>query len=377
MTQSEGLNGDPSLVASERALTELRRGRAIAISHSLREEPLLVAALETADAGLLGKLRASSALPLVLALTAERGQALGLQTVAGQPLMLQLDPAMSDVAIANLSHDWLAGHWRTALAGATALAASPDRRSAVALQLAKRARLLPALILATPRLQPQGHDVLGVRVADLERFEALQGDDLLRVSEARVPLKDCEDSRLVLFRERRDGTEHVAVMVGQPDISLPVPLRLHSACLTGDLLGSLRCDCGEQLSSAVERLAAAGGGLLLYLAQEGRGIGLANKLRAYQLQDSGFDTIDADLQLGFTADERTYDVAAAMLRQLNIPAVRMLTNSPQKVRALREAGITVADVGALAPTPNPHNVRYIRTKQQRAGHFHAGAEEPT
>jgi len=227
VTQSEGLNGDPSLVASERALSELRRGRAIAISDSLLEEPLLVAALETADAGLVSKLRDSSALPLLLALTAERGQALGLQVVAGQAVILKLAPAMSDTVIANLSHDWLAGHWRAALAGATLLVATPDRRSAAALQLAKRARLLPALILATPRLQPQGHDVLGVTVSDLERFVALQGDDLLRVSEARVPLKDCEDSRLVLFRERRDGTEHVAVLVGQPDISLPVPLRLH------------------------------------------------------------------------------------------------------------------------------------------------------
>ena len=150
-----------------------------------------------------------------------------------------------------------------------------------------------------------------------------------------------DEAQLVLFRDRRDASEHVAVIVGTPDPAGVVPVRAHSSCFTGDLLGSLRCDCGEQLQTAVQRLHEAGGGVLLYLAQEGRGIGLANKLRAYQLQDAGLDTVDADRHLGFSADERSYAIAAAMLRQLGITRIRLLTNSPHKVRELRARGIDV------------------------------------
>jgi len=146
-------------------------------------------------------------------------------------------------------------------------------------------------------------------------------------------------------------------------------VRAHSSCFTGDLLGSLRCDCGEQLQVAVQRLHEAGGGVLLYLAQEGRGIGLANKLRAYQLQDDGLDTVDADRHLGFSADERSYAIAAAMLRQLGYTRIRLLTNSPHKVRELRARGIDVQEMESLLAPPNEHNERYIRTKRERVGHL--------
>jgi GTP cyclohydrolase II len=189
------------------------------------------------------------------------------------------------------------------------------------------------------------------------------------VSDARVPLAGHEDCRFVLFRDSRDGSEHVAVLIGTPDSATAVPVRLHSACLTGDLLGSLRCDCGDQLRTAVEDLAAAGGGLLLYLAQEGRGIGLANKLRAYRLQDAGLDTIDADHHLGFEADERSYAVAAGMLRALGMLRIRLLTNNPQKIGSLREAGIEVVDSQLLLGGVNEYNVRYLRAKRERAGHL--------
>jgi GTP cyclohydrolase II len=148
-----------------------------------------------------------------------------------------------------------------------------------------------------------------------------------------------------------------------------VPVRAHSSCFTGDLLGSLRCDCGEQLQTAVKRLHEAGGGVLLYLAQEGRGIGLANKLRAYKLQDEGLDTVDADRHLGFSADERSYAIAAAMLKSLGYTRIRLLTNSPHKVRELRARGIDVAEIESLLAEPNAHNERYIRTKRDRAGHL--------
>jgi GTP cyclohydrolase II len=146
-------------------------------------------------------------------------------------------------------------------------------------------------------------------------------------------------------------------------------VRLHSACLTGDLLGSLRCDCGDQLKTAVARIAGLGGGILLYLDQEGRSIGLANKLRAYSIQDTGVDTFDADHHLGFSADERSYDVAAAMLQRIGVARVRLLTNNPQKIEALREHGIDVVDRLPLISQPTAHNESYLRAKRERAGHL--------
>ena len=159
------------------------------------------------------------------------------------------------------------------------------------------------------------------------------------------------------------------MLIGKPNPAEVVPVRLHSACLTGDLLGSLRCDCGEQLRTAVARIGALGGGVLLYLDQEGRGIGLPNKLRAYQLQDAGLDTVDADQHLGFLADERSYDVAAALLHELGIARIRLLTNNPQKISALRDHGIEVVGRVSLVATTNTHNERYLRAKLERAGHL--------
>ena len=371
MTSSEALNGNPSLVACERALSELRRGRAISLLQPPPTSPLLAAALETADSAQIDRLRASSATPLLLALTAPRAQALGLAK-DNQPVLLELPASLSTSTIVSLVKDWSLSNWQSSLAQARVVplqsGSLADERPAAALQLIKSTQLLPAVLLAAPTELPAGLVALPLTVADITRHAMLQPSDLQWVSEASVPLRDCEDSHLVLFRDRRDSSEHLAVRVGRPDYSQAVPLRMHSACLTGDLLGSLRCDCGEQLNTAVRRLAEVGGGLLLYLTQEGRGIGLANKLRAYQLQDQGLDTIDANLQLGFSSDERRYEVAAAMLQQLQVKAVTLLTNSPHKVSALRAAGITVADIATLPGTPNPHNARYIRTKQDRAGH---------
>jgi len=148
-----------------------------------------------------------------------------------------------------------------------------------------------------------------------------------------------------------------------------VLIRLHSECFTGDLLGSLRCDCGIQLRSAITEIAKQGSGILLYLAQEGRGIGLVNKLRAYELQDDGFDTIDANEQLGFDADERIYAPAATMLARMGIKRVRLMTNNPEKINGLTRHGIEVAERVAHSFPANGHNENYLRTKAERAGHL--------
>lgn len=194
--------------------------------------------------------------------------------------------------------------------------------------------------------------------------------ELAYVSEAPVPLADAPVTRFMLFREGNGILEHVAVVIGEPsEWPEAVPVRLHSACLTGDLFGSLRCDCGDQLRLGVKAINESGGGVLLYLAQEGRGIGLANKLRAYTMQTAGLDTIDSDCQLGFEADGRRYDAAVEMLEFLGIDTVRVLTNNPAKIEALRAGGIQVAAREPVHGTLNPHNLRYLSTKADRGGHW--------
>ncbi|MCY4601541.1 MAG: GTP cyclohydrolase II RibA, partial [Acidobacteria bacterium] len=246
------------------------------------------------------------------------------------------------------------------------------------LTLARLARLIPAVVTApvgaaeSPALRRslERGAILHVTTAQIELLAASTRLELTYVSDGPVPLEDAEDASFISFREANGILEHVAVLIGErgrwPD---PVPVRIHSACLTGDLFGSLRCDCGEQLRGSLRIFAAAGGGVLLYLAQEGRAIGLGNKLRAYALQQQGLDTVDADCMLGFGADERLYDAAIEMLRHLEIDRVRLLTNNPDKVRALREAGIDVAERAALYGTLNPHNRAYVKAKVSRAGHW--------
>ncbi|MGB1027307.1 MAG: GTP cyclohydrolase II, partial [Rhodospirillaceae bacterium] len=209
-----------------------------------------------------------------------------------------------------------------------------------------------------------------VRAEEVLAYQAVAARSLRLVSEAQVPLEGAEDARILAFRPSDGGIEHLAILIGQPEPTQgPVLARLHSECFTGDLLGSLRCDCGDQLRGAIQRLAKEGGGVLLYLAQEGRGIGLVNKLRAYRLQDQGFDTVDANGQLGFDDDERIYLPAVQMLNALGIEAVRLLTNNPEKVAALARHGITVAERVAHTFPSNPHNLRYLATKAQRSGHL--------
>jgi GTP cyclohydrolase II len=244
-----------------------------------------------------------------------------------------------------------------------------------ALTLAKLSRLLPAVLSvsvaldgADPEAWARDRDLIHLTGDDLAAEQAAAAADLHPVADARVPLEGAEDARVHAFRPRDGGPEHLAIVIGQPDTRQPVLVRLHSECFTGDLLGSLRCDCGDQLRGAIQAIAEAGGGVLLYLAQEGRGIGLVNKLRAYRLQDAGVDTLDANIALGFDADERVYQPAAEMLRQLGIGEVRLLTNNPDKQQALAACGIPVRARVPHAFPSNGHNERYLATKAERFGH---------
>jgi GTP cyclohydrolase II len=239
--------------------------------------------------------------------------------------------------------------------------------------LAKLARLLPAVV-AAPADDAPHPGLLSVGAADVLSYPAAAAASLRPVAEAAVPLEGAPDARLVAFRAADGGIEHLAVLIGRPEDRAAsggaAPLaRLHSECFTGDLLGSLRCDCGAQLRGAIRRMSEEGAGVLLYLAQEGRGIGLVNKLRAYRLQDEGLDTLDANRALGWSADERSFLVAATMLEQLGVPRVRLLTNNPDKLAGLAACGVRVEGREALSIAPNGVNDRYLETKARRFGHL--------
>ncbi|MGH6918289.1 MAG: GTP cyclohydrolase II, partial [Geminicoccaceae bacterium] len=212
-------------------------------------------------------------------------------------------------------------------------------------------------------------DLARVDAAAIAAYADLAAQTLRPVAEARLPIAAAENARIIGFRPADGSIEQFAIVIGAPAEHQPALCRIHSECFTGDLLRSLRCDCGWQLQEALRLMGQAGHGVLLYLAHEGRGIGLINKLRAYQLQDTGLDTLDANRQLGFEADERTFRGAAVMLRHLGITRVRLLTNNPTKVDRLVEEGIEVIERVPHAIAANRHNQAYLETKARRAGHL--------
>jgi len=367
-----------SLRALHRAASELRRGTPVLVRSP--EGTLVAAAAETVSARGLAEIREAARGPAVLLLAPVRAAAILQRPVP------QADPvkaAEAGVAALRLPPALLDPAALRSLADPTAerlLPAEPERAAVppgaqAALQLAKLGRLLPALV-AAPAAEPAAArlDLLGVASSDVLDYPAGVAASLARVAEARVPLEDAPEARIVAFRAADGGIEHLAILVGEPEKAMAagrVPLaRIHSECFTGDLLGSLRCDCGPQLRGAIRRMAAdPAGGVLLYLAQEGRGIGLVNKLRAYTLQDTGLDTLAANRALGYGADERSFWVAAEMLRAVGIGRVRLLTNNPDKLAGLAACGIAVEGREAHQFEANGVNDAYLETKARRFGHM--------
>lgn len=368
------------LAQVERAVAELRRGGVVALLEG--DQAALVLAAETVEQPALATLQTASTGgkkgEVRLVLTAERTQALqkrGLSLPANLPAgdvrVLSVGGALAAEAIRQLADPTVAAFDAQALGVAVVSDVSPAFAQG-AVELAKAARLLPAAILVLVARAGLDHWVdpaFRMEARDLAHWRSNAAASLRRVSSARVPLEGAEEAEIIAFRPHDGGKEHLAIIIGKLDTSGPVLTRLHSECFTGDLLGSLRCDCGEQLRGAISAISQSGSGVLLYLAQEGRGIGLVNKLRAYRLQDAGADTLDANLQLGFGADERLYQPAAEMLRQLGVGAVRLLTNNPDKVTGLVQCGINVMERVPHVFPSNDHNERYLSTKAMRFGHM--------
>lgn len=363
------------LIAVDRAVAELRRGGIIVVTASGRA-PLLVEAAEALGPDGAARMTHLAASTPHLIITSRRAAVLGIQTDAPLAVVLDLPGPVDEAAVAILADpNAQTGDTPARLPdGTKATPVATGDTGEAAVILAKLARLLPAVVAAEltcddPRAWAAGRNILTVDAAAVHGYHDTAARSLRMVGTARVPLDGAEATRILAFRPSDGGIEHLAILIGEPDPEQPVLARLHSECFTGDLLGSLRCDCGDQLRGAIESIAAAGSGVLLYLAQEGRGIGLVNKLRAYQLQDAGFDTLDANGQLGFDDDERLYLPAAEMLRQLGYTRVRLMTNNPLKVDALSRHGIGVEERVPHVFTPNPHNLSYLRTKAIKGGHL--------
>ena len=237
------------------------------------------------------------------------------------------------------------------------------------LLLSKTAKLLPAILTITLKASEIKTDNLtSIEITDLISFFD-QDPTSREIIAARLPTETAEFGKLHVFRPELDGPEHYAMEFGEIDRNSPVLVRIHSACFTGDILGSLKCDCGAQLNEATRQINMNGSGVLLYLNQEGRGIGLANKMRAYALQDEGFDTVEANHRLGFEDDERNFKIGASILKELQINSIRLMTNNPKKIELLEENGINICERVALKIKKNKFNAHYLGTKAKKSGHL--------
>jgi GTP cyclohydrolase II len=346
---------DPRTTA--RAIDALKRGWPVTIDGALTLLPI-----ETADRGELACFDADQTAALLI--TAGRAETLKLAN--------QKNATTPDAPVTIARAAWIDATLAQAIADPaldlafplkgpfTAIPSLVPAASSAALILARHAGLLPAFWVKAGA--GGAADVTSAAIADYE-----SPDRLAITARAHLPVAAYEKAEIVAFRTPDAAQDHVALVIGQPDGNPPL-VRLHSECLTGDVLGSLKCDCGPQLQAALHLMAQAGWGVLLYMRQEGRGIGLVNKLRAYALQDQGFDTVDANTRLGFAVDARNFKLAGRMLQLLGQDRIRLLTNNPEKVARMEEAGIDVVERVPHALPPNPHNIQYLNTKRDRTGH---------
>ncbi len=344
-------------VVAERAIAEVRAGRPLVLRHA--GESRLMIGVESLDRRLIEAIQNLSPGGGRLLLPAPRLRHLGhSRTRPGAVSLASLDLPR----IQALSFEDAVKY--------EAVVSDLDSLDLAALEMARIALVLPSvLMLCATREILEDDTLLRIDATVIHEYRASSLRQLAIISRAPVPLEDAPDSEFVVFRGGDGLRDQLAILVGNPDVSRPVTVRLHSACLTGDLFSSLKCDCGDQLRRAVRYLSENGGGALLYLDQEGRGNGLSNKIRAYGLQARGFDTYDADETLGFEHDQRRFDFAAAMLTQLGINRVNLMTNNPLKVAALEAGAIEVVSAQRILGRTNDHNARYLAAKRDRAGHY--------
>jgi len=369
----QDLRANRSYLKTERSCQELRRGGVVMLRLAdgagcfLRSAELS----GTQDQGDLQSLAGSGAL---IVLTNTRMESLGRT--------LPAEFACASLSAHNLSHSQIAAlavdapHPETLDLGLSIIAERKGSLADYATRLLRIAKLLPAAMLARVasrdrNLQQQicdDHGIMIIDEQDINNYISAAAQSLKIAARAKVPLRVAEETEVVMFRAELGGDEHFAVIVGG-DLGDSPLVRLHSQCITGDVLGSLKCDCGDQLQGALALMAQNGGGILVYLAQEGRDIGLLNKMRAYALQDGGLDTVDANHALGFENDERYFMPACKILNELGVSKLRLITNNPDKIAQLEQNGFTVEERVPMTPQSNRHNEHYLETKRTKSGHL--------
>jgi GTP cyclohydrolase II len=347
---------DDAAMRAERAASELRYGRPVLIRG--QGGTLAALALDATSPAILDRFAKAAGEGHALYLTGHRAGRLGIEVPGG------ISVPMRDL-------DFEAASWLAYGRGAEPpkVWTPANCRMQTAGEVAQLALLLPAMVTAEVPANSRAFDAcLAIDTVDLAKARRLsQHFDI--VARTPVPLRDLGDCEFVVFRGGVAQRDQIAIIVGNPDTSKPVPVRIHSSCITGDLCGSLKCDCGDQLRNGLKGLNEAGGGVLLYLDQEGRGTGIGAKMRAYGYQHEGLDTIDADAELGFSSDERHYEAAVAMLKLLGVSGVELYTNNPSKMAALLAGGIAVNGRIPVTGRVTADNVQYLRTKTLRAGHM--------
>jgi GTP cyclohydrolase II len=344
-------------IAVERALAEFRSSRPVVITDG--DNAILVCGVEGLDSELAHDLDNLAHGKARLVLPAARLRRLGLdRTNPGVVSLPVVDAARIETLALKIES--------RVDAPVSPLHAIDD----MALELARMALTIPAVVTMPADLSVLPESLfVRVSATAVSGYRTSQVKAMRMVGRAPVPLEGAPETEFIVFRGGEGLRDQVAVVVGKPDLTKPVHVRMHSACLTGDLFGSLKCDCGDQLRETVQWMSDNHGGILLYLDQEGRGNGIANKMRAYKLQSQGWDTYDADEVIGFDFDQRKFDFAAVMLTQLGVKQVSLMTNNPEKISALQQAGIELVDNKRVLGRPNPNNVRYLASKRDRAGHY--------
>ena len=365
------------LKSVHRAIADLRRGGMVICSSERGEVSLVLAAEQVTDAR-LETLAAKTVSSPSLLLSPKRAEAIDLKprpnSVACSVLLSKKQNAED---ILRLIGDLPLEKSGRAL---TVVAEKEGNMAEIVLMLMRAARLMPAALAShvsemdeyALRRWAKAEGLLIVEEAAIRSFELTQAQLLREVARARLPLEGAEETNIVLFRPDDGGLEHFALLVNPNSgkkIAKPPLVRIHSQCITGDILGSLKCDCGSQLRKSLQQMAESEGGVLVYLAQEGRDIGLVNKLKAYALQDNGLDTVEANHALGFETDHRFFLPAAEILRQLGYTSIRLLTNNPDKIDQVQKANIKITERIPLITETNPHNQEYIKTKKTRTGHL--------
>jgi GTP cyclohydrolase II len=353
-------------IAAERAVDELRRQMGLLIQED-SERVLAAFPAEFLTQAAFSYFQGLPGVALTLVITGARARSIGVDATDSA---VEIDAGSFSFGNIQAIADPLAD--KRHLPSVTARSAS--RAGQQILTLAKQASLLPAMLVAQGDSSLRLMEPLSrwishwITLTDIEHYLNAPLLEVVQTAHARLPTQGGEHGQIFSFRSRHSTSVHLALAIGELAGEKTPLVRIHSSCVTGDILGSLRCDCGDQLQMALDQIGSEGKGLLIYLHQEGRGIGITNKLRAYRLQEQGMDTYEANLMLGFEEDERDFGIAAAILKKLNIGSIRMLTNNPHKMKSLEAQGIKISERIPLVAQRGAHNHAYMDAKAKKSGH---------